>query len=260
MGFVDNHQRLLRQIIDQGRWRLACGTPGQGPRVILDAFAKTDLVQHFQIEPSTLFDTLRFQQFAFADELIDPFTQFLLDEFDGAQCRIARCDVMARRINREARQAPLDLAGERIEQIQAIHFVVEQTDTQGRLRVLRWKHVEHVAAHSKRAAFKFQFVALILHLRQALDDVALHDFFFLAYVQNHAVIVGRIADTVDTRYRRDDHRIVALEQGFCRRQTHLLDVFVDAGIFFDIEIARGNVGFRLVIIVIGNKIFHRVFR
>ena len=37
-------------------------------------------------------------------------------------------------------------------------------------------------------------------------------------------------------------------------------MLVDAGIFFDEQIARRNVGFRLIVIVVGHEIFHRIFR
>ena len=60
--------------------------------------------------------------------------------------------------------------------------------------------------------------------------------------------------------RGDDDGIVPLEQRLGRRQAHLLDVLVDAGILLDEQIARRHVGFRLVIIVIGYKILDGVFR
>ena len=79
-------------------------------------------------------------------------------------------------------------------------------------------------------------------------------------MQNHAVVIDRVADTVNRRHRRHDHAVVALQQRLGGGQAHLLDVLVDAGVFFDKQIARRNVGFRLVIIVIRDKILDRVFR
>ena len=40
--------------------------------------------------------------------------------------------------------------------------------------------------------------------------------------------------------------------------AHAVDRFVDRGILFDIRVRSGHVGFRLVIIVVRNKILHRV--
>ena len=39
-----------------------------------------------------------------------------------------------------------------------------------------------------------------------------------------------------------------------------VDLLVDGGIFFDIGVRMGDIGFRLIVVVIGNKIFHRVVR
>ena len=36
-------------------------------------------------------------------------------------------------------------------------------------------------------------------------------------------------------------------------------MFVDRAVFFDEQIAAGHIGFGLVIVVVGNEIFHRVF-
>ena len=39
-----------------------------------------------------------------------------------------------------------------------------------------------------------------------------------------------------------------------------VDLFIDGRVFLDIGIRVGDIRFRLIIIVIGNKIFHRVIR
>ena len=42
--------------------------------------------------------------------------------------------------------------------------------------------------------------------------------------------------------------------------AEFIDFIVYCTIFFNIGIRIGNVGFRLIIIVVGDKIFHRIFR
>ena len=39
----------------------------------------------------------------------------------------------------------------------------------------------------------------------------------------------------------------------------MFDVFVDRAVFFDEQVATGHIGFGLVIVVVGDKIFHRIF-
>ena len=73
------------------------------------------------------------------------------------------------------------------------------------------------------------------------------------------LIFGRIADTVNGGHGGDDNHVVARHQVFGGGKAHLLDVFVDRTVFFDEQIAAGHIGFGLVIVVVGNEIFHRVF-
>ena len=40
----------------------------------------------------------------------------------------------------------------------------------------------------------------------------------------------------------------------------LVNLVVDGGIFFDVGVAGGYVGFRLVVVVVGNKVFNGIFR
>ncbi len=64
MAFVDEHQRVLRQIIEQSRRRLARHASCKMTRIILDAVAVADFLDHLHIEQRPLMDTLRFEQSA----------------------------------------------------------------------------------------------------------------------------------------------------------------------------------------------------
>ena len=167
---------------------------------------------------------------------------------------------MAGREHGEAPHLGQNLSRQRVEQMQCLDHVVEQLDPDRGLGVLRRKDVDHVPAHTKHAALEFDIVAVVLHIRQPCDHVALRHFVVLAQQQNHAVVIGRIANTVNRRHGADDNRIAPLQQRLGCRQPHLLDVFIDARIFFDEHVARRHVGFGLVVVVIRHEILHRVFR
>ncbi len=77
-------------------------------------------------------------------------------------------------------------------------------------------------------------------------------------MQNHAVVIGRVADTVNRRHRADDDGVAPLEQRLGRRQPHLLDVLVDARILLDEQVARRHVRFGLVVIVVRDEVLDRV--
>ena len=50
------------------------------------------------------------------------------------------------------------------------------------------------------------------------------------------------------------------KQGAGGGVAHPVDGFVDGGVFFDVEVGLGDVGLRLIIIVVADEILHRVVR
>ena len=107
---------------------------------------------------------------------------------------------------------------------------------------------------------KIDVIALVLHFDQATDDLALFHAVTGTHDEAHLEVVVALADAVDAGNRGDNHAITPFQQAFGRREAHLFDVFVDRGILFDEEIAGGNVGFRLVVVVVRNEILDGIFR
>ena len=66
------------------------------------------------------------------------------------------------------------------------------------------------------------------------------------------------ADAVDAGDRGDDDDVVALEQRARRRVAHAVDLLVDRGFLLDIGVGARDVGFRLVIVVVGDEVLDRV--
>jgi len=166
--------------------------------------------------------------------------------------------VVAGRVDGEPRHALDRSPGQWVEQDQAVDLVVEQRDADRRFRVLGREDVDHVPPYPEGAAAEVELGALVLHRHQPRDHLALARPLALAQVQDHPVVVDRIADAVYARHRADDHRVLALEQRFRRRQPHLLDVLVDARVLLDVEVARRDVRLRLVVVVVGDEVLDRV--
>src|SRR5262249_499985 len=53
---------------------------------------------------------------------------------------------------------------------------------------------------------------------------------------------------------RDNDHIFPAHQGAGRRQAKAVDILIDEGVFFDVDVALGNVGLRLVIVVVTDEI------
>src|ERR1019366_4159814 len=100
--------------------------PGEMARVVLDALAVADLLQHLEVETGALLEPLCLDKLAHADQLVEPAAQFLLDRLDRRDDAPARRRVVAGRVDDEARDLLPDPAGERVEQGQRLEFVVEK--------------------------------------------------------------------------------------------------------------------------------------
>ncbi len=165
---------------------------------------------------------------------------------------------MGLRIDGEALHGTQQLPGERIEQRQTFHLLVEQLDPQRLILRLGGENIDHLAAHPKGAARKRLIIAGVLQLRETTQNRALIDQHALGQMQHHLQIEIGITQAIDRRDRGDHHHIAPLQQRLGGRESHLLDMFVDRGILLDEGIGAGDIGFRLVIVIVGDEIFDRV--
>ena len=93
--FVDDQERVVRQILEQRRRRLAGVAAGQEARVVLDARAGAGCLDHLDIEGRALLQPLRLQQLVLPVQLVEPPLELFLDTFDRLGQRRLRRDVVA---------------------------------------------------------------------------------------------------------------------------------------------------------------------
>ena len=125
---------------------------------------------------------------------------------------------------------------------------------------MRWKNLQIIAAHTKCPAHKCRIVALVLQRHQLADQFALVVCIAFLDVENHRRIGFDRTDTVKARDRSNDNDVVAFEQRARRGMPHPVDRFVYRAFFLDIGIRPRDIGLGLIIVVIADKIFDRVFR
>ena len=106
---------------------------------------------------------------------------------------------------------------------------------------------------------KVDVVAGILYLHQPPQQIVTIQRHSRLQGDHHSEIGLRRSQTVDTRHRSDDHHIAPGQQTAGGAVTQLVNFVVDRGILLDKGISNRDIGFRLVIVVIGNKVLHRVF-
>ena len=163
-------------------------------------------------------------------------------------------------VDGEPRHLAGDRPGERIEQRDRIDAVIEQLDPHRLALGLGGKDVDDVPAHAVGALGEIQLVARVLHVGKAAQELALLEAVPALQVQHHGEVGLRIAQAVDRGHGRDDDRIRAFEQRLGRREAHLLDVLIHRGVLLDVGVRGGDVGLRLIVVVVGDEVLERVVR
>ena len=88
-------------------------------------------MNHFQIELSSLLQSLRFYQFTRVRQLFETFTQFILDQVSCIEQSLPRCHVVRFWIDCQSRHFSFHFTCKRIKKAQALDFIIEQLDTNG---------------------------------------------------------------------------------------------------------------------------------
>ncbi len=152
VALVDEHERVVGQVLEQRRRRLARLAAGEIARIVLDAGARARRLHHLHVEDGALLQPLRLQQLAVGIELVEPLLQLALDRLDGLLQRRLRRHVVRVGIDLHQRQVVRLLPGERVELDDALDVVAEQRDAPGAVFQMRREQLDRVAAHAEGAA------------------------------------------------------------------------------------------------------------
>ncbi len=190
-------------------------------------------------------------------ELGDPLVELGDDGVDGLGAALGLDDVVALGIDGQAGILLLDGAEERIDLREGFDLVAEELDAVGGF-VVGGEDFDDVAADAKGAAAEVGVVALVEDFDEAAGDVFAADLLAFFEQQQHAVVgLGR-AEAVDATDGADDDGVAALEEGARGGEAQLVELLVDGGFLLDVEVAGGNVGFGLVVVVVADEVFDGV--
>ena len=256
--FVDEDEKIFRKKINETPRSLFRRAPAEVHGIIFDAEAKTRFAQHFEIVFRAHANALRFEQFSLALKFRDLRFELGADFHDCRFDAILRRNVLIRRIQIEFFQTRSRASRQRIEPANGFDFIIEKRNANCRFAV-GGKNVDRIAAHAKRAALEFDIAAAVKRTHEALEQriaARLHPDFER---DHHFVKIIRRARTVNARNGRNHDDVAAGKQRARRGNAQAFEIVVHGGVFFDVSIRRGNVGFGLIIVVVADEIFDGVF-
>ena len=258
VGLVHEEQIVFGKIVEQAGRRLARLASVHVAGIVFDAVAVAQLLDHFEIELGTLFQALGLHQLALLAEQGKAFLQLLTDIVAGAFEVVLRGHEVAGRIQDGLAHLGQHVAGERVDLAHGVDVVTEEFQPQGPFVVIGRDDLQHVAPHPEGAAVEIVVVALVMHFHQPADERIHGEALADLHGNDHLGVVFRRTEAVDAGDRSHDDDVTPRQQGMCRRMSQLVDIVVDGRILFDVGVRGGHIGFRLIVIVIADEVFHGI--
>ena len=245
------------EVVEEGGWGFAGEAAGEVAGVVFDAVAVAYGLDHLEVEAGALVDALGFDEAAFFFELGLPLEELGEDGFDGGVFALGLDDVVGLGVDGEAGVFLLDGAEEGVDLGEGVDLVAEELDAVG-VFVVGGVDLDDVSADAEGAAAEVDVVAVVEDFDEAAGDVFALDLLAFFEEEQHAVVGFGRAEAVDAGDGGDDDGVAAFEEGAGGGEAELVQLFVDGGFFFDEEVAGGDVGFGLVVVVVGDEVLDGV--
>ena len=248
------------QVLHQRRGRLARLAARQMAGVVLDPRAVAHLLHHLDVEVGPLLQALRLQELVFRVQFPEPLPQLLADLDDRPFQVVLRRHVVAARVDRRPPE-PLELLPPQgIDDGDRLHRVAEELHPDRPLLFVGREDLDDVAPDAEGPPVEIDVVPLVLDLDQAGEHRVPRDLHPLFEQEEHPVVGLRRTEAVDAGDAGDDDDVPPLQEIVGRRMAELVDLLVDRGVLLDVGVRAGDVGLRLVVIVVADEIGDGVFR
>ena len=260
MAFVHDDQVIFREIIHQGKGRLSRLLSRQEARIVLNAGAEARLPHHLHVIAGALVDPLRFQQAVLRFEPGHPLFTLFQDLFAGLLHLLLRHHIVGGRVNGDMHGLRHRIPSQNVDLRDAVDLVPEEFHPVRHFILVRGKDLQRVSPHPESAAVKIHVVPGVLDVHQLRDHFVAVLLLSGTERDHHVLVIHRAAETVDAGDAGHHDDIVPLQKRAGGGIPQLVDLVVDGGILLDIGIRLRHIGLRLVIIIIGDKVFHRILR
>lgn len=258
--FIDDGEVVEGEIVLKGGGGGARRAPGEVAGVVLDTLAEADFVDEFQVVVRAHLEPLGFDEFVLLFEPLHALFQLCADGGDGGQAFFRRGDVLFHREEEVAVQPLAHAPGHGIDERYGLNLIAEELHADGLAVTLRGVDFHHVAAHAETAAVK----VVVMPLKEQLCQAGNHGIAvnLLAHMdgEREVAVVLRCAQTVDAGDAGHHNHIPPQEQGTHGVEAETVNLLVDGAVLFDVGVCAGDVGLRLVVVEVGDEVFHRVVR
>ena len=258
--FVNDDKKIIGKEIQQTVGPRTRRTPVEIARIVFYARAVTQFAQHLHVVGNTLLQTLGLERTAFALEPLHLLVQVVLYLVDGAQGGFFGSHEEVGGVYLVSIETGDCNTAHGVYLFDTVHLVFPENDAQKVVGVCK-VDVYGIALYTEVAAVQVDVVADVEAVYKTAQEYVAAVGFSLLHFDYVVIEIRRISHTVNARYGRYHHHVLASgKQGGSGGKPQLVYFVVDGEVLFYIGVRRGQVGFGLVIVVIGYVIFHCVIR
>ena len=260
MALVHEQQEVIGKEVQQRHRRRPGRSLGDNAGIVLDTGAIAQLQHHLHVVFRPLAQTLRLHQHVVFLKVLQPLRQLLFDLGDGGIHLVLGGDVVAGGIDGHMVQGLDGRAGDGMKLGDAVDLIAEELYPDGTVLVIGGVQLHRVAPDPEHVPLKGHVVALVPILHQTAQQLVTVHGHAGAQGDHHPGKVLRLPQSVDTADGGHHDHVPPLQQGAGGAEPQAVDLLVGGGILLDIGVRVGDIGLRLVVVVVGHKVLHGVFR
>ena len=157
-------------------------------------------------------------------------------------------------------QCRIDFSRQRIRLTDPVDLVSEKLYPDQTITALRRIDLQYISPHPEGRALHVHLIPVILKRDQLLYHFIALFYHARSQRDHHPHVFFRASQSVYAGNTCHHDHVLSLCQRSSRGKSELIDLIIDGRILLDIGIRGRHIGLRLVIIIVGYKIFYRIFR
>ena len=151
-----------------------------------------------------------------------------------------------------------NLACQRVNTADTVNLVTEELDADCAVTLGGRKNLNCVATDTEFVTDKVDVISLVADRNQAANKLLTAHFLTDTDRDQKALILHGVTERINTGNRGNDNNVTALKQSAGGTMAEHIDLLVYHSVLFNINVLAGDIGLRLVVIVVGNEVFHRI--
>ena len=258
VALVDEQKKILGEVVQQGHGRGPGGPAGDDPAVILNAGAVAQLPHHLNVVQGALGDALGLQQLVVGLEEGHPFLHLPVDLLDGGGHFFLGGHIVGGRVDGHMVHHPGGGAGDHVDLADPVDLVPEELHPDGPVVGVDGENFHRVPPDPEAVAVEGHVVALIADLRELVQQLLHGPLLAGAQGDDHVGVVDGVPQAVNAGDRGHHDHIPPLKKGGGGGVAQALNLVVDGAVLLNEGVGVGDIGLWLVVVVVGDKVFHRI--